>query len=190
MASASVQLRTSKISVSAGRVAAARTWRLNPLLNWLRRTASATVWRDAESQRPRPGSLRFKSGITSPEGETTNRISSSIGSTCRVTAHIRTVADLSVRGPLSRSGAAKASMRRTALLTSARIRGAKPLFIVVEHASNRLIFGGLGLVGLLDEIGLGNPAGDDARLHDHVLCLVARGFVGIEDAGMLGRFAA
>src|SRR5258706_5951444 len=128
--------------------------------------------------------------MTSPEGETTNRISSSIGRTCRVTAHIRTVADLSVRGPLSRSGSAKASMRMTSLLSSARYGRAKPVFIAVEHASNRLVFGGLGLVGLFDEVGLGNPAGDDARLHDHVLRIIARGFVGIEDSGMLGRLAA
>src|ERR1700710_1880733 len=52
---------------------------------------------------PRPGSLRFKSGMTSPEGATTNRISSSIGRTSRLTAHIRIVPDLLVRGPLSRS---------------------------------------------------------------------------------------
>src|SRR5216683_8000528 len=81
-------------------------------------------------------------------------------------------------------------MVATSLLTSARYGRAKPVFVVVEHASNRLVFGGLGLVGLLDEIGLGDPAGDDARLHDHVLRLIARGFVGIEDAGMLGRLAA
>src|SRR3984957_9771711 len=45
------------------------------------------------------------------------------------------------------------------------------------------------LVGV-DEIGFGDPAGNDARLHDHVLRIVARDFVGIENAGMLGRLAA
>src|SRR5260370_23486059 len=128
--------------------------------------------------------------MTSPDGETTNRISSSIGRAWRVAAHIRTVPDLWVRGPLSRSGSAKASMVATSLLTSARYGRAKPVFVVEEHASNRLVFGGLGLVGLLDEIGLGDPAGDDAPLHVHVLRLVARGFVRIDDAGMLGRFSA
>src|SRR5882757_9320019 len=134
MASASVQLRTSKISVSAGRVAAARTWRLNPLLNWLRRTASATARCDAETQRPRPGSLRFKSGTTSPWGETTNRISSSIGRTSRLTAHIRMVADLSVRGPLSRSGSAKASMPVRSLQSSAHGLCAETVSDVAEHS--------------------------------------------------------
>ena len=81
-------------------------------------------------------------------------------------------------------------MRATSLLSSARYGRAKPLFMVTEHALNRLVFGGFGLVGLLDEIGLGDPARNDARLHDHVLRLVARGFVGIEDTGMLGRLAA
>src|SRR3984957_8352209 len=155
MASASITLRTSKFSVSTANDGVTRRSRLKPLLNWLRRTASATAWREAETHNPRPGSLRFRSGITSPVGVTTNRISSSIGRTCRVTAHIRTVADLSVRGPLSRSGSAKASMRVTSSL-------------------HRLVFGGLGRLGLLDQVGLGDPAGDDTRLHDHALGIVAR----------------
>src|SRR5260370_11379088 len=171
MASASITPRTSNASVSAASVGATRTSRLKPLPNWLRRMASATARREAETHNPRPGSLRFRSGITSPEGATTNRISSPIGCTCRVTAHIRIVADLSVRGPLSRSGSAKASMDGTFSL-------------------HRLAFGGLGLLGLLDEIGLGDPAGHDARLHDHVLRVVARDFVWVENAGMLGRLAA
>src|SRR6202048_1209062 len=171
MASASITPRTSNTSVSTASVGATRTSRLKPLPNWLRRMASATAWCDAETHNPRPGSLRFRSGITSPEGATTNRISSSIGRTCRVTAHIRIVADLSVRGPLSRSGSAKASMGGTFSL-------------------HGLVFGGLGVLGLFDQIGLGDPAGDDARLHDHVLRVIARDFVGVENAGMLGRLAA
>jgi len=43
---------------------------------------------------------------TSPWGETTKRINSSIGLCSRLTAHIRNVADLPIRGPLSRSGSA------------------------------------------------------------------------------------
>jgi hypothetical protein len=76
------------------------------------------------------------SGTTSPEGETTKRISSSIGRTCRVTAHIRIVADFSVRGPLSRSGSAIASMRATSLqsLQFARVLNAKPVSSFAEHA--------------------------------------------------------
>src|SRR5712672_2659075 len=104
---------------------------------------------------PRPGSLRFKSGITSPWGDTTNRISSSIGRTARVTAHIRIVADLSVRGPLSRSGSAKASMRVTWLLTSAHCGCVRPVSVAEHGALNRLVFGGLGLLGLFGEIGVG-----------------------------------
>src|SRR3954454_17053170 len=132
--------------------------------------------------------------MTSPEGEITNRISSSIGRTCRVTAHIRIVADLSVRGPLSRSGSAKASMRVTSLLSSAHYGCAKPVSRLGSspragscgtRPSNRLVFGGLNLLGLFGVIGLGDPAGGDARLHDHVLSIIARGFIGIENAGML-----
>src|SRR6266851_3600635 len=43
MASASITPRTSKLSVSAASVGATFTSRLNPLLNWLRRVASATA---------------------------------------------------------------------------------------------------------------------------------------------------
>src|ERR1700682_132937 len=199
MANDSITPRTSNASVSAASVGDIPTSRLKPLPNWLRRMASATVRREPEIHKPRPGSLRFRSGITSPEGATTNRISSSIGRTCRVTAHIRIVADLSVRGPLSRSGSAKASMRVTWLLSFARDGCAKPGSALGSspragfcgtRALNRLVFGGLGLLGLFGEIGLGDPAGDDARLHDHVLGVVARNFVGVENAGMLGRLAA
>src|SRR5215475_957798 len=114
------------------------------------------VSREAEIHSPRPGSLCFTSGTTSPRGETTNRISSSIGRCSRLTAHMRTVADLSVRGPLSRSGSAKAS-----------IRGTSPKDL------SGLAFGGFSLlgllVGLLGEIGFADPAGLDAGLHDHRL---------------------
>src|SRR5882757_3589631 len=173
MASASTTPRTSRFSVSAASVGDTRTSRLKPLLNWLRRTDSATALRDAETQRPRPGSLRFKSAITSPEGATTNRISSSIGRTARVTAHIRSVPDLLVRGPSSRSaGSARASMR------------------VASSLRCRLVFGGLSLLGGFRQIGLGNPPRDDARLHDHGFGVFARGLVGVENAGVLGRLAA
>src|SRR6476620_759751 len=150
--------------------------------------ASVTARCDAEIHIPRPGSLRFRSAITSPEGATTKRISSSIGRTCRVTAHIRIVADLSVRGPLSRSGSTKASMDVTSLLSSAHYGCAKPVSSLGSspranscgtRPSNRLVFGGRGLLGLFGEIGLGDPARDDARLHDHVLSIIARGFIGI-----------
>src|ERR1700710_1582482 len=155
MASASTAPRTIRFSVSLGRVAATRTSRLNPLPKWLRRTASATALCEADTQRPRPGSLRFKSAITSPEGATTKRISSSIGRTARVTAHIRSVPDLLVRGPLSRSaGSARASMRVTSSLYG-------------------LIFSDFGFFGGFREIGFRDPAGDDARLHDHAFGVFA-----------------
>src|SRR5947199_4586420 len=157
-ASASTALRTSSFSVSEARVCAARTSRLNPRLNWLRRTASATLAREAVIQRPRPGSLRLRSGTTSPWGERTKRISSSTGRTSRLTAHIRVFADLSVRGPLSSSGSTMASMR-----------GASP----DRSLGGRLVFGGFGLRGLLGELFLGDPARLDAGLHDQGLGVLA-----------------
>src|SRR5215468_2786784 len=150
IASASTALRIISFSVSAGSVAATRTSRLNPRLNWLRRTASATLAREAVIQRPRPGSLRLRSGTTSPCGEMTKRISSSTGLTSRLTAHIRVVADL-VRGPLSSSPSTMASMR-----------GA----FSCRALSGRLVFGGLGLRRLLGKLFLGDPARLDAGLHD------------------------
>src|SRR5580692_847199 len=97
------------------------------------------------------------SGITSPWGETTKRISSSTGLCSRLTAHIRNVADLPVRGPVSRSGSAMASMG-----------GPSPIAL-----SGRLVFGDLGLLGRLDQIGLGDPAGLDAGRHDQPLGILA-----------------
>src|SRR5206468_1106906 len=97
----------------------------------------------------------------------------SIGRTCRVTAHIRTVADLSVRGPLSRSGSAIASMRAKWLLSSACYGRAEPAFTVTEHSLSRLAFGSLGLLVVFCQVGFGDPACDNSRLHDHVLRLVA-----------------
>src|SRR5882724_7510021 len=55
---------------------------------------------------------------------------------------------------------------------------------------NRLFFGGLGLLGGLCQIGLGDPPGDDARLHDYGFGVFARGFIGVENARVLGRLAA
>src|SRR5271169_7177383 len=103
----------------------------------------------------------------------TNRISSSIGRTSRLTAHIRVVADLSVRGPLSSSGSATASIGATWL-----------------QSSGRLAFGCRGLLALLVEIGLRDPTGQDARLHDYALGLVARDLDAVENARVLGRLAA
>src|ERR1700742_4067238 len=167
--------RTIRVSVSDGSAAVTRRSRLKPLLKWLRRTASATAWREAETQRPRPGSLRLRSATTSPEGVTTKRISSSIGRTSRLTAHIRMVADLLVRGPWSSSGSAMASMRATWLRSS---------------GGGWLIFGACGLLGLLVEVGQRDPAGEDACLHDHGFRVLAGDVVAIENAGMLGLFAA
>src|SRR5689334_9425564 len=173
MASASVALLTSSFSVSEARVCAARTSRLNPRLKWLRRTASATRAREASIQRPRPGSLRLRSGTTAPSGDRTKRISSSTGRTSRLTAHIRIVADL-VRGPLSSSGSAMASMR-----------GASSGYL-----SGRLVFGGFGLHRLLGELFLGDPARLDARLHDQVFRVLAGNLDAVEEAGMLDRLGA
>src|SRR5689334_25158804 len=173
MASASTALRTSRFSVSEARLGAARTSRLNPLVNWLRRTASATRAREAVIQRPRPGSLRLRSGTTSPCGHRTKRISSSTGRTSRLTAHIRIVAD-SVRGPLSSLGSAMASMR-----------GASSGYL-----SGRLVFGGFGLHRLLGELFLGDPARLDARLHDQVFRVLAGNLDAVEEAGMLDRLGA
>src|SRR5262249_11150974 len=134
----------------------------------------ATVWRDAEIHRPRPGSLRLMSAITSPWGETTKRISSSIGRCSRLTAHIRNVADLSVRGPLSRSGSTMASMR-----------GPSPFAL-----NCWLVFGALDLLGRLGKIGLGDPAGLDAGLHDQRFGILAGNLDAVEEAGVLDRLAA
>src|SRR4051812_8674400 len=172
MASASMTPRTSSSSVSSGNLGAACTSRLNPLLKWLPVTALATAWRDAAIHRPRPGSLRFTSGTTWPTGETTNRISSSTGRTTRVTAHIRCLADLLVGGPLSRStGTVMASMRVTSSL-------------------RWLFFGGVNLLGGFGQIGLADPPGLDARLHDHGFGVLARYLAGIENARMFGRLTA
>src|SRR2546426_12317045 len=57
-------------------------------------------------------------------------------------------------------------------------------------ALRRLVFGGFSRLGLLGEFGLGDPAGNDASLHDHALGIVARDLVGVENAGVLGWFAA
>src|SRR3954452_19214689 len=122
---------------------------------------------------PRPGSLRLRSGTMCPCGETTKRISSSIGRTSRLTAHIRTVADLSVRGPWSSSGSVSASIRVTS-----------------SFALSRLIFSRLSLFGRLGEIGLGDPAGLDAGLHDHRFGIVTGDVEAIERAGELGLLAA
>src|SRR6185437_2558064 len=111
---------------------------------------------------------------TSPVGATTKRISSSMGRTSRLTAHIRVVADFSVRGPLSSSGSARASMRRPSPATELR----------------RCRVGGFGRYLLLGEIGLADPAGLDAGLHDQLFRLVAGDFDAVERAGVLGRFAA
>src|SRR6185437_16785030 len=86
---------------------------------------------------------------------------------------MRNVADLSVRGPLSSSGSANASMRGT---SPSALRG--------------LVFGDLGLRGLLGEIGLADPAGLEARLHDHRLGVVAGNLDAVENARVLGRLAA
>src|SRR6478752_6425877 len=122
---------------------------------------------------PRPGSLRLRSGTMCPWGETTKRISSSIGRTSRLTAHIRTVADLSVRGPWSSSGSVSASIRVTS-----------------SFALSRLIFGRLGLFGGLGEVGLGDPAGLDAGLHDHRFSIVTGDIQAIERARIFGLLAA
>src|SRR4051812_8550977 len=122
---------------------------------------------------PRPGSLRLRSGTMCPCGETTKRISSSIGRTSRLTAHIRMVADLSVRGPWSSSGSVSASIRVTS-----------------SFALSRLIFGRLGLFGGLGEIGLGDPAGLDTGLHDHRFSIVTGDFEAIERARIFGLLAA
>src|SRR3954447_2964279 len=144
---------------------------------------------------PRPGSLRLRSGTMCPCGETTKRISSSIGRTSRLTAHIRTVADPSVRGPLSRSGSADASMCASSpchfILLHIAHRDAKAdRYACGTRALRRLVFGGLGLRRRLGKIGLGDPAGLDARLHDQGLGVLARNLVGIENARMFGRLAA
>ena len=60
MASASTALRTKSASVSAASVGVARMSRLKPLLKWLRLTASATAWRDAETHRPAAGKLALQ----------------------------------------------------------------------------------------------------------------------------------
>src|SRR5262245_39690662 len=175
MASASIALRTKSVSVSEARVCAARTSRLNPRLNWLRRTASATLAREAVIQRPRPGSLRLRSGTTTPSGERTKRISSSTGRTSRLTAHIRIVADLPVRGPLSSSGSTMASMR-----------GASPGYSL----SRRLVFGGRRLRRLPGELFLGDPARLDTRLHDQAFGVLTGNLDTVEEAGVLDRLAA
>ena len=65
----------------------------------LRLTASSTAARVAVTQTPRPGRRRFRSGTIAPSGAATNRISSSIGLTSRVSAHSRSVPRLPPRGP-------------------------------------------------------------------------------------------
>src|SRR5882672_427699 len=114
--------------------------------------------------------------MTSPDGATTNRISSSIGRTSRLTAHIRMVADLSVRGPWSRSGSVSQSEHAclVAPVICARSARRKDFRFCGTPALRRLVFGGLGRLGLLGEFGLGDPAGNDAGLHDHALGIVAR----------------
>src|SRR6201999_2667909 len=88
---------------------------------------------------------------------------------------IRIVADLSVRGPLSSSGSAMASMR-----------GASPS----RSSSGRLGFGGLGPRRLPGELFLGDPARLDARLHDQGLGVLAGDIVAVEEPGVLDRLAA
>src|SRR5262249_55102444 len=147
-------------------------------------------FRDADTHNPRPGSLRFRSATTSPVGATTNRISSPIGRTSRLTAHIRTVADFPVRGPSSSSGSAKASMR-----------WASPCSWVCGLVQSRLpfcqmcclgllLFGGLGLGRRLGEFRFADPSGLDPRLHDHRFGLVAGNLDPIENSGMLGLLAS
>src|SRR5581483_10695130 len=64
------------------------------------------------------------------------------------------------------------------------------LWAISLSLSSRLVFGGLGLLGRLGEVGLGDPAGLDAGLHDQRLGLLARNLDAIEETGVLHRLTA
>jgi hypothetical protein len=70
--------------------------------------AASTDARLAATQRPRPGSLRARSGATTPSGPTTKRISSATGFTVLVATQSRSVPG-GLRGPES-TGSVRASM--------------------------------------------------------------------------------
>src|SRR4029078_938538 len=104
---------------------------------------------------PRPGSLRLTSGTTSPAGSSTKRIISEAGFSSRVSAQVRSAPAATLVAPRSSSlCCATATIIATVLPLCLRLRG---FFGSWDRRRRKLR--------------LGNPAGLDARLHDHCLRL-------------------
>src|SRR5262245_30877954 len=139
----------------------------------LRLAASSTAARDAVIQMPRPGSLRLTSGITWPVGSSTKRIISETGLSSRVSAQVRSVSRATLVVPRSSSlSRATANITATVLPLCLRLRG-----FLGDWARRRR------------ELRLRDPAGLEARLHDHGLCLLARNVEAFEEARLMLRLA-